>query len=332
MFNPDPNLDVAGFINKFTGSFYTNIGLNLKDKVLDLSRLSADLFANDAASFLWEAVRCSRSVQKAEKPLCLLPSQQWILELILPWCHFVNLSNTDEDIVFAEFFRYLMDAAFFKPKHHEQVLECWTEIARATEVGRANVELLSEMLVQVCGKFDKLRDQALVLLSRIFAIHPEVVADSLVYHLSSSAFPWKAGNAAAAGIHRPLRPIVKEYVNVLYIAVNGVPPEGINEFQVSCKAAVMLTAELLLQNFPAILPYLPILLNYVVLHLPNRLQEKSVSTFLLTNIIEGYTCFLEQNGTVQSPEYTSTCDQLKRLLVYMDSAMCLVDWESDTKV
>ncbi|KAJ3416658.1 hypothetical protein HDV05_000488 [Chytridiales sp. JEL 0842] len=328
MYNPDPSLDIATYINKFTGIFYTNIGINLKVKVLEISRLAADLFASDAPSFLWEAVRCSRSVQKAEKPLCIVPSQQWILELILPWCRFVNLSSTNEDIVFAEFFRYLMDAAFFKPQHQEQLLDCWTEVARAPEFGKANVEVFSEILVQICGKFDQLKDQGLALLSRIFSVHPEVVADSLLYHLSSSALPWKATTAPT--IHRPVLPIVSDYVTILYTALNGTQPESGNGPQTSSKAAVALTSELLLQNFVAILPYLPILMNFVVLHLPHRLQESSSSTYLLTNMCEGYVSFLQHNGMVQSPEYASIFDQLKRTLVYLDSAMCIVDWDRDT--
>ncbi|KAJ3196625.1 hypothetical protein HK101_008306 [Irineochytrium annulatum] len=339
MFNPDPQMDVPAVFAKHTGTFYSSIGHNLKERVLELSRLAADLFPSDAPSFLWEAVRCSRSVQKAEKSPCLIPSQQFILELIVPWCRFVNLSITDDDVVFAEFFRFLMDSAFYRPKHIEQVQVCWTEVAQSEEHGQGNAEVFSEVLVQVCGKFESLREISISLLSRIFAIFPEIVADSLAYHLSSTAFPWKgtsvfqksAPDVVAGAAFRRVRPIIREYITVLYTALNGGPPESVNDYANSCKAAIILLSELLLQNYVAVAPHFPVLLNYVIVHLPNKLQDNSVSTFLLSNMVEGYTSKLHETGNIENPEYGATLVKLRKLLACLDTSVCIVDWESDIK-
>ncbi|KAJ3090161.1 hypothetical protein HK102_004505, partial [Quaeritorhiza haematococci] len=352
MYNPDPALDVDLFFAKFTGAFYSNVGFNLKGKILSMSRLAADLFPDDAPGFLWEAVRCSRSVQKSEKSLTLTSSQLLILELIVPWCRYVDLSDT-KDVVSAEFFRYLMDAAFYKPKHTEQVRMCWAEVAQSPHHGLENTKVLTEVLVQICGKFDKLREQALALVSRLFAIHPPQVAESLAFYLSSNAFPWKTAARSRAASTEPgsrsspsgkrtpnglngtatttddglgYMGIVRDYVQVLYTAVYGNPPENINEYATSCKSAVMLISELLLQNFPPVAPHLPVLLNYVVLHLPANLQENSVSTYLLANMVEGFISMLHATGNMDNSGFVKSRENVRRLLVLLDSTICFVDW------
>ncbi|KAJ3102961.1 hypothetical protein HDU97_000200 [Phlyctochytrium planicorne] len=328
LFNPDTEIDIGAVFSKYTGTFYSNIGQNLKEKVLEMSRLAADLFPADAPSFLWEAVRCSRSVQKSEKSPLLIPSQQWILELIVPWCRYVNLANTEEDVVFAEFFRYLMDSAFYKAKHDEQVQICWTEVASSEEFGQLNTDVFCEVLVHICGKFEGLREQAVGLLNRVFGIYPQAVSEALAYHLSSSAFAWKSGNALNA--NRQSRPIVREYITVLYTALNGNPPESAGDYASSCKAAILLLSELLLHNYVAVAPHFPVLLNYILIHLPSRLQDNSLSTFLLANMVEGYTGTLHRTGNMENPDYASTIEKLRKLLAYLDTNICLVDWESDT--
>ncbi|KAJ3220359.1 hypothetical protein HDU67_000026 [Dinochytrium kinnereticum] len=329
LFNPDTEIDISTVFAKYTGTFYSNIGHNLKDKILEMSRLAADLFPSDAPSFLWEAVRCSRSVQKAEKSPCLLPSQLWILELIVPWCRYVNLGNTDEDVVFAEFFRYLMDSAFYKSKHDEQVQMCWTEVASSDEFGQINTEVFCEILVHICGKFDTLREQAVGLLNRLFTVFPDAVSEALAYHLSSSAFAWKATSDSTNG-YRHGRPIVKEYVTVLFTALNGGPPESAGDYSSSCRASILLLSELLLNNYVAVAPHFPVLLNYILIHLPTRLQDNSLSTFLLANMVEGYTATLHKTGNMENPEYAPTIERLRKILAYLDTNICFIDWESDS--
>ncbi|KAI9332311.1 hypothetical protein DFJ73DRAFT_897510 [Zopfochytrium polystomum] len=336
-YNPDPTVDMVGLMNKYYGVFYSNISVNLKESILDLGRLAADLFSADAPSFLWEAVRCSRSVQKAEKPVCLMPSQQLILELILPWCRYVNIANTDEDIVFAEFFRYLMDAAFYKPKHDEDVQRCWAEVAASPDYGASNCGVFAEMLVHIVGKFDRLREQACALLSRIYAAHPEVVADRLVRYLSAAAFPWRAGNPSIDPARAVIiTPIVREYVNVLYTALNGgsgiVLPDPSADYAASSKAVVMLVSELLLQNNSVLFPHLPVILNYILLHLPAKLGNNSVSTYMLANLVEGRIGVLHQTQGIIAPEMAEVVEKLKKILMHLENAAAVVQWGNEKKL
>ncbi|KAJ3288624.1 hypothetical protein HK104_008062 [Borealophlyctis nickersoniae] len=331
-FNPDPSFDVEGFFAKHTGAFYTSVSHHIKPKIIDISALAADLFPGDAPSFLWEAVRSSRSAQKSEKQLTLIPTQQWVLELIVPWCRYIDLANTEEDVVNTEVFRFMMDSAFYKPTPGDYVLTCWEEAARSADFGEANAAVFTDVLVHVCGRLEKLRDQALALQSRLFLIHPDRVTSSLAYHLSSEAFPWKKTAArAAAGQQPPVRPwtpVVKDYISVLQSALNGSgSTDGINEYTTTCKSAVMLISELLVQNFATVSSYLPVLMNYVLLHLPPRLQEDSVSTYLLQALVEGYIGMLHASGRAAVDEVTD--EKLRRLLVLLGTTTCYIDWECD---
>ncbi|KAJ3127740.1 hypothetical protein HK098_005857 [Nowakowskiella sp. JEL0407] len=340
LFSPKKNDECERLFKNITGSFYTSVGYKLKEKILAVSDLASVIFADEASSFIWEAVRCSRSVL-SDNSQTLLPSQQWILHLIHPWCKYVSFQNPGNDMVYAEFYRYLMDAAFFQTKYFEEVHSCWREVASSTEYGSVNTELLTETLVQICGKFDKLRDESLTLLSQTFAEHPTQVAAGICYHLGSGAFPWKPyyeedPKVADPHHHAPTQ-LVKDYIRALHSAIyeTGTAQlafDNVNEYATSCKSSVMLLSELLLQNYHEIQPHLPVLLNYVILHLPKRLQENSVSTYLLSNMVEGFISTLHSKNLLTDPEYDKVQEDLRRLLVLLDTTVCFVDWESDTKV
>src|SRR5690606_15585701 len=129
---------------------------------------------------------------------------------------------------------------------------------------------------------------------------------------------------------KPVRPwlaIVRDYVSVLHTALQGSPPpEGVNEYTTACKSAVMLISEMLVQDFATVMHRLPILLNYVLLHLPARLQENSVRTYLLHAFVEGYIGMLHRRGVVGNDLVD---EKLRRVLVLIDTATCHIDWESD---
>ncbi|KAJ3037253.1 hypothetical protein HK097_003572, partial [Rhizophlyctis rosea] len=357
-FNPDPNFDVASFFAKHTGAFYSSVASVLRPRVLEISSIAADLFPGDAPSFLWEAVRASRSAAKVsgEKggTLMLLPPQQWVLEVIVPWCRYVDLTcgghagepeKESDDVVNVEVFRFLMDAAFYRPPPRggeEHVAACWEEIVRSSEFGEGNASVVTDVLVGVCGRVDVLRDLAVGLLTRIFAVHSERVVAGLVWHLGSEAFPWKRrGVSTQEGANgedaRPWAAVVRDYIMVLCSALSGetggevaaTPPPG-NEYTKSCKSAVMLISELLVQEFGKVTRHLPILLNYVMLHLPMRLQENSVSTYLLHALVEGYIALLHaENRVAEIAGEGEEGEKLRRLLVLIDTATCHIDWESD---
>ncbi|KAJ1558607.1 hypothetical protein HK096_009170, partial [Nowakowskiella sp. JEL0078] len=338
LYGPDKTDETEEHFVKFTGGFYSNVGNKLKEKILVLTKLASVQFADVASPFLWEAVRCSRSAQ-ADKTLTLIPTQQWILMLILPWCKHVNFRTAGEDIVSTEFYRYIMDSAFFRPKYFDDVQACWKEVIVSAEFGSFNTRLLTESLVQICGKFEKLREETLALLSQTFAAFPAQVASSICYHLGSGAFPWKPyvedDPTVADPHHITPTPLVREYIRALHSSlqenVSQAAFDNANEYASSCKSSVMLLSELLLQNYYEVQPHLPILLNYVVLHLPKRLQENSVSTYLLANMVEGFISMLHVHKLINNQDFKKVQDDLRRLLVLLDTTVCFIDWDKDPK-
>lgn len=324
VFNPDKQLDVNAYFAKFTGTFYSNVGLNLKTKLLNMSLLAADLFPAEAPGFLWEAVRCCRTIQKAERPLCLVSPQRWILELLTPWCRYIDLNTIKENLVNAEVFKFLMDSAFTANTYMETVQSCWVEVANSQVYGLQNSRILTDALIQVCGKVDKLRDQGLTLAAGIYSIHPSVVASSLCMQLSSSAFPWKQ---AAKQRLSSSNNTITDYVHSLHQTVYGTSFDVSNDYSICCKSAVMIISELVPQDCSPIIPFLPVLLNYIVLHLPSKLQESSVSTFLLANLLEGYIGMLHVTGKVKNPGFGPCVEKIRKLLTHFELPACFVDFE-----
>ncbi|KAI9360796.1 hypothetical protein DFJ73DRAFT_59013 [Zopfochytrium polystomum] len=334
-YNPDPSIDMTELMNKYFGAFHSGVAACLKDSIVDLSRLAAELFSAESPSFLWEAVRCSRSVQQSDNSSCLMPSQQFSLELVLPWCRHVDFSKADEDIVSAEFFRSLMDAAFYKPKYDDLVQRCWAEVASSPEFGADNAGVLAEVVVQILGKFDRqLRDQAFSLLTRVYAAHPEVVADCLIRYLSAAALPWRAGMSSDPARMGVASKIVREYVNVLYTAVNGgatAVQDPAAEYTASSRAASMLIAELLLQNNSILFSHLPLLLNYVFLNIPAHLGGSSPVTTMLVNLVEGRLALLHQSQEIASPDFAAKILHMKKILLLFERGGTVVVWGDDEK-
>lgn len=115
---------------------------------------------------VWEAVRCCRTIESVDNQACLMSPNQWILELLLPWCKYCDFSNIHENIVSAEVFRFLLDMSFLPHgKYFEQVRACWTQVAKSPSFGKTNTVVLLEVLLTICGRIEQYRDQTLSLAS-----------------------------------------------------------------------------------------------------------------------------------------------------------------------
>jgi hypothetical protein len=114
----------------------------LKEKILEISRKMSELLIVYSGSFLWESVRCSRSLSQSAKYYLLMPPNRWIMELITPWCQYVNLSAINADMVNAEFFRFLMESAFVGSDDTVYIKMCWNEVVLSPEHGIVNGAVL----------------------------------------------------------------------------------------------------------------------------------------------------------------------------------------------
>ncbi|ORY26372.1 hypothetical protein LY90DRAFT_513796 [Neocallimastix californiae] len=256
LFNPNKDMDMDGYFSKFSGRFYSNVGHILKSRVMELSELAAKLFPEDSGNFIWEAIRCSRSIQKQEGQQTLIFGQTWILNLLQPWTSFIDLDPSSKDVVSQEFFKFLMDITFYyKPSNaKEDIYKCWTDLAISETYGEANTSVLTTALINVCGRFEHLKETCVILMSKLLEIYPDTIVE--------------------------------------------------------------------------VVQYFPIILNYLFLYLPVNIKEKSVTSTLLNNLIEGYTAIQHQRGNLQVKSFEKIHDQIRKMLVNLDMITFKVIWSN----
>ncbi|KAJ3026654.1 UNVERIFIED_CONTAM: hypothetical protein HDU68_005289 [Siphonaria sp. JEL0065] len=317
-----------GEIDRFAARISTKAGEPLRKIAIRISQMASTFFSVDAPSFFWEAVRCSRTAQKNDSELLLVPSQQLILEVVLPWCRYVNFSDIDEDLVFAEFFRYLMDATFYRPKFIDEVKECWIAISASLEFGRGNSEVLTEMLLHIRGKLNKQCENLETLLYEMFQAHHITVADASVFYLQARSFPWDQESEKNFGIRSKTRAVIKEYVSVLHIALTGAQFDTALEYPSMANASVGMMNELFMQDFVVLRRYLPLVLNYAILHLPVRFAEKNDVVELLLALIDGYWGARGSIGASTNNE--KLLQKLTSLKQYM-TAPYVIEWTPDSE-
>ncbi|KAJ3320881.1 hypothetical protein HDV06_004777 [Boothiomyces sp. JEL0866] len=327
MFNPDEeHFDVQEHLKSFNGAFYSSVGIFLKQKILDLSTTCSELFAADSGSYLWEAVRCARSIATSDKKCMLVDSKKWIMELMIPWCQYVNLGAINEDMVNAEFFRFLMDSAFDENGQKDDIVQCWGEVARSPEFGDVNAAVLMDVVVEVSAKFKNLESAALLLASNLASIQPELVSTVLAFHLSSAAFPWKNNSHKSTHSYQHTSHLaVKEYISSLHAALKIPPPESSNDYKLNCHSAAFLSSHILPQQFESFIPHLAVIINFVVIYSDGPLKGSSV-TQLLEGLIHGYIAFLHSSNSAEDPAFAHILVHVRKIIGWLEMIGGSIVW------
>jgi len=337
LFNPNKDMDMEGYFGKFSGRFYSNVGHILKSRVMELSELAAKLFPEDSGNFIWEAIRCSRSIQKQEGQQTLIFGQTWILNLLQPWCSFIDLDTSSKDVVSQEFFKFLMDITFYyKPSNaKDDIYKCWTDVVTSETYGESNTGVLTNALINVCGRFEHLKETCIILMSKLLEIHPDILVEVTIQQLSSASFPWRvqpisSRNTPTSPNSKEAKQPIVDFCNTLASNIKY-PDNGgsiTKNYTACCKASCIFLSEILLQNFQKVVSYFPIILNYLFLYLPVNLKEKSVTATLLNNLIEGYTAIQHQRGNLQVKSFEKIHDQIRKMLVNLDMITFKVIWSN----
>ncbi|KAJ3275486.1 hypothetical protein HDV01_000313 [Terramyces sp. JEL0728] len=327
MFNPDEqHFDVQEHLKTFNGTFYSSVGIFLKQKILELSTTCSELFAADSGSYLWEAVRCARSIATSDKKCMLVDSKKWIMELMIPWCQYVNLGAINEDMVNAEFFRFLMDSAFDENGQKDDIVQCWGEVARSPEFGDVNAAVLMDVVVEVSAKFKNLESAALLLASNLASIQPELVSTVLAFHLSSAAFPWKNNSHKSTHSYQHTSHLaVKEYIASLHAALKIPPPESSNDYKLNCHSAAFLSSHILPQQFESFIPHLAVIINFIVIYSDGPLKGSSV-TQLLEGLIHGYIAFLHSSNSAEDPSFANILVHVRKIIGWLEMVGGAIIW------
>jgi hypothetical protein len=245
------------------------------------------------------------------------------MKLIQPWCQYIDLSQIQNNKSIADLFYFLMDMIFMTPEFSESAFECWLEIFKSSSYGETNLAIMTETIVQVCGKIEKCRGICLEMIIRLSEFNCHDVGAILISHLSADSFPWKTETQTPLQII--LKTTVKSYVSNLCVNL-GASDEGLNEYAVYCRSASLLISELLIQRFSEFSAYIPIILNFSLMYLPNSLQEESVSTLLLKNMIEGLIGILHSMRNLQNDTYNLSQAKVRKFLSWNELKRCKIDW------
>ncbi|XJO76698.1 hypothetical protein BDV3_007190 [Batrachochytrium dendrobatidis] len=327
MFCADDSFDAHSYFSDITGAFYSGSGSILRPKILDISITMSTLFEADSGSFLWEAVRCFRSAQNQTTVSTLVPTQRWVMELIIPWCRFADFTSLSDDVVNAEFFRFMMDVAFTAgSEHHDYMHTCWSEISKSPQNGSINTDIMIDFVIQVSARFDQFRNESLALISTLFSAHPENVAAALAYHLKSSAFPWRADGGSS---RKALAPHLRDYIALLETSLQSESPRNLstNDYTLLCRCAVILAADLLRQGFGFFIPHISVLVNFLLVHLSVRLQDLSPATILIVGLVEGFVAWSHETGNRKNPDFVPALVNIRKLMGLFEARDCEVTWE-----
>ncbi|KAJ2998905.1 hypothetical protein HDV02_003880 [Globomyces sp. JEL0801] len=330
MFNPDEQFDVLKHLKSLNGVFYSSIGQQLKPKIIELCVICSTLFASDAGAYLWEAVRCARSVKRASQKTILLEPQTWVIELMAPWFQFVNLDSITTDVVNTEFFRFMMESSFESGVIKDEVINCWIEVARSPEFGVANCSVLIDAIVEVNAKFATFQMTSMILASSLATVQSDLVSAVLAFHLSSSAFPWKTEQQGHPYSHSSL-PAIKEYVATLHTLAKRTAPESSNDYKANCASAAYLTSNLLTHHFESFISHVPVLLNFIIMNLDGPLKAGIVSP-LLNGLIYGFIAFLHSSELVDDPQFTIVQNNLRKVLGWLQMSNAVVTWTQEDEL
>lgn len=325
MFVPEEqNTEIQDHLSRFNGQFYSGVGLYLRSKILEVSSICSEIFAADSGSFLWEAVRSVRSLTEMSKKCLLVIPRPWIIELMIPWCQFVNLGSINVDLVNAEFFRFLMDSAFEDPIHNEDIVNCWGEVCRSTEFGVVNAAVLMDVVVEVSARFPSLESTTLVLASNLASIQPDLISTVLAFHLSSSAFPWNRSKQPHTFQHTS-HLAIKNYILSLHAAFKTTPAESSNDYHLNCLSAAPITSQILAQQFESFKPHIAVLLNYLFVHLIDSIHHPAVAP-LLQGLIHGFISYLHSSDTVHTSAYDDVQAHIRKILGWLEMAEGRIIW------
>jgi hypothetical protein len=251
------NLQLDFVINDHTQSFarvlQSNNSTLISISICKLSKMFSEIFPQQSRSFIWEALR-SFSSSKDKPSQILIKPYTWIIMLISPWCHLINMADMESEIVNAQFYKFLVDNSLDK---HETIFDCWDKVIRSTLYGIGNAAVLLETLVHVHSRLPKYRAQCIFLTGHIMTIYPEMVSSILSLNLSAAGKAWKKSNLVSLDCHKS-HSVIKQYINKVALSI----ADDTSDWLTYSQSSLLFISEIILVNYEAFLPNLHILLNY----------------------------------------------------------------------
>ena len=327
-FNPDNDgVDIDKIFDTINPYFYSNSCDDIKKSLLTVTKRCAGMFPSETLTFLWEAVRCSRTPKETASTM-LSPPQKLVFEIILPWCTDIDLRSASEDVGTIEFFRFILDSAFYEGWHRPEVRNLWDKLVSSRKYGEANAKILTIALIAASDFIGNIRSEQLDLLIVIFTHQPSAVADAIIQKIVSSMFPTRLERDADL---ISVRQVLKEYVGGMGKDVQGSVLQFRNEFSGLFRSSFFYCAELIRKDYNTFREYLGILLNFVIAKLPVRIQENSPSAEILISLLEGYATWIRLESLALKPEYKAPQGYIRKIIDWFETPGVEIDWEFGIK-
>lgn len=317
-FTTNESINIDSYLKAFNGSFYCTTPTFVKQKIIELSATCSQLFAGDSGLFLREAVRCAAQSSNNSTAVMMKP-KDWIMELVMPWCKHVDIGLSD---VNSEFFKFLIDTAFDERNSHNDIVNCWIEVACSDDYGIVNSSVLIDVIIEVSARFPSLQNISLLLASALSSMQPELIASKLTFQLSSAAFPWN--QTTNTSLNHASQSAIREYITAFHIKLGINPPESENGYKLNCKSAAYLVSQILPQKFEYFFSNTAVLLNYVIVKLDGSLKN----SIILQGCINGFIAFLHSSKLVYDETFKKSIALIRKFLGWMVMDNAIVSWNS----
>lgn len=180
------------------------------------------------------------------------------------------------------------------------------------------------------ARFTVFESSTLLLASNLSLIQPDLVSTVLAFHLSSAAFPWNHTKVSHSFQHSS-QLAIKDYITTLHSTFKVSAPESENSYRLNCASAARLVSQILPQRYEHFITHMPVLLNYILVHLGGSLKKSSASG-ILQGCIYGYISHLHATEGVQNPALDEVQSLIRKFLGWTAMADAQVTWNLEKEL
>lgn len=322
MFNTDESFAVEAYFSTFACNFKHEIAFHLEIHILAICTKLASIFAAHASSFLWEAVRCILRSMASKRSGMLMPSRNWAIKLMKPWCKFIDFTDLAVESVNVHFFSFIVDSLI---DGNSDVTDCWTELC-----GRqVNAAILFDTLLNIHARFNKSREICIELASRIFVTSPAFTAELISHPLGYSGSEW-CDSKPNNHFDRESNEILKNYFKSRDDVSS--PSCTLRYETLQSQAAVSFAAQLILLDFKPFIPHIPIIIIAVIRGISGNLCEMSPCNNLLRCLVHGLVNMAMTSQDSNSSIWEPAMTHIRKLLGWFEMENLYIVWDMDAHV
>jgi hypothetical protein len=177
-----------------------------------------------------------------------------------------------------------------------------------------------------------LQNSTLLLASNLSLIQPDLVSTVLAFHLSSAAFPWHHNNVVSHSFQHTSQLAIKDYISSLHSSFDIVPPESENGYKLNCSSSARIISEILPQRYEYFVQHLPVMINFILVHLNGSIKKSSKAFNIMKGCIYGFISNLHASESIYLPEKAKVQDLIRKFLGWLEMADAQVTWNLEKEL